>query len=259
MADNYWSNLVSSFEEGGVTPFQALFGISEDSDPVKDFFSSQSKVPSQWAAILGDESAQQYYSDKFSGDFFIGPSAPDSLYDFFEYFNDKVSEYVEKQNIAAQSSADRAMDFSREMFQQERDFNSAEAAKDRAFQAEQNEIAWNRYLAARGSEYQTAMEDMKKAGLNPKLVAKLGGASTSMAPSASGSQASVSAPSGISANMSMANLSSLSNVLSTYISGADALDRQQNDFVKDSIQNIFDIFKVFVFLASRGSSSYLPF
>lgn len=274
---DYLFNLVSSFEEGGQTPFQALFNIPADVDSILDFINYQSNQPSPWGVFLGLEQpgSGESFSEFFglsandtqgsNGSGFIGPMPSNSL-DLEDVdavaqsISDGILNAVSQQQTAAQTSADRAMDFSRELFQQEADFNSAEAEKNRAFQRELNDLNWERYLAARGSEYQTAMKDMQKAGLNPKLVAQLGGASTSMPSLPGGSQASVSAPSGISANMAMANLSPLAQVLSTYISGADALDRQQNDFVKDSIENIFDFLRIFSFVASRGSSgTYLPF
>lgn len=184
-------------------------------------------------------------------------SSPDEFDNPSEYASQVLDEAIaaaDRQNQAAQTSADRAMDFSERMYQREMDFNSAEALAyrehqsaeaqlNREFQAEQAQIARDEYRDLSNTQYQRAMADLKAAGLNPKLVGQLGGAPSSMSSAAAGSvaggsAASSSSPSGVSANMSATNVSALGNVLSTYISGADALDRNQNDFVQNILTTL---------------------
>lgn len=81
-----------------------------------------------------------------------------------------------------------------------RDFNSAEAATTRGFNA--SEAAANRDFQAemRRTQYQTAIGDLKAAGLNPMLAYRNGGAGTPPGSAASGGQASGTAASGSAAS-----------------------------------------------------------
>lgn len=72
-----------------------------------------------------------------------------------------------------------------------RDFNSAEAVRQREWVESQTKTS-----------YQRGMEDMRRAGLNPMLASKVGGADTGSGSSASGSNAS----SGISGGRVASNL-----------------------------------------------------
>lgn len=76
--------------------------------------------------------------------------------------------------------------FNERMQLQAQEYNSAEAAKNRDYQTEMSNTA-----------YQRTVDDLKKAGMNPALAYQLGGASTP-----AGSSASSSAVSGASASYS---------------------------------------------------------
>lgn len=164
---------------------------------------------------LTDAQVNRYNDDSFAGiDWSSGfATSSDDVLDNEQNIVDKLNEAVlgaaTQQQAAAQSSADRAMEFSAEQAQLNRDF-----------QKEMSDTA-----------YQRAMADMKAAGLNPKLVAQLGGASTPSGYTASGTAASMSA----------ASLGPVAQVLSTYITGADALDRNQNDFVKSMLSSLISV------------------
>lgn len=184
---------------------------------------------------------------------------------------DKIIQSADDQNQSAQTSADRAMEFSKQQQKDYQDwvadqqtdtmnYNAFQADKNRKWQEVQNEKAMN-FSADQAALYrdwltelsntahQREMADLREAGLNPKLAGSLGGAFTPSASSpsgvtSSGSVASASTPNGggyahgIAANMSMANLAPLANVLSTYITGADAMDRNQNDFAQGVITSL---------------------
>lgn len=140
-------------------------------------------------------------------------------------FDQALNSAAQQQQESAQTSADTAMDFEERMFD-----------KYVEVQRQLADEAWNREMEASNSSYQRAMRDLQSAGINPKLVAKLGGASTP-----SYDVSATYQPRGSSASMQMANISSLAQVLSSYITGADALDRNQNDFVKGIITTLIPI------------------
>lgn len=152
-------------------------------------------------------------------------SSPDDVIDFYDtnQLYDKIVETTESQNQAAQTSADRAMEF-----------NAEQAALNREWQEVQNQKAMDFSERMSNTAMQRQMADLKAAGLNPKLAAQLGGASAPSGVTSSGSSAS-----GSVASMAAASLSPLASVLSTYITGSDALDRQNNDFVQRAISTLF--------------------
>lgn len=122
---------------------------------------------------------------------------------------DLISNDLESYNDSAISSADRAMDFS----------------------AEQWEDYKNWIDTQRSTSYQVAMDDMQKAGLNPKLVAKFGGAPV---------QGGYS-PSGVNANLQKLDLSPISHVLNSYITSAASLENKDKDFVQNMLTTFMRI------------------
>lgn len=223
---SYFSDLVSSFKPGGQTPLQALFRVPEDVDSIEDYMhymiDFQAESPSQWAAILGDETSLSQLQ--------VAANSGDTVSDTSSYLDELmqgIDDATERQNLSAQASADRAMEFTAEQNRIDREFQAQQAQKAMDYQTEMSNTA-----------YQRAMADMKAAGLNPKLVSQLGGASSPSGVAASGTGGSQ----GTSASMSMANMSALAGVMESYITGADALDRNKNDFVQGIIRSLITYF-----------------
>lgn len=90
----------------------------------------------------------------------------------------------------------RAHKFTAEQGQISRTFNADEAQKARDFTADQMTRAMDYNTAQRASAYQTAVGDMKAAGLNPMLAYSQGGASNTPMQGGSGASASSSPGSG---------------------------------------------------------------
>ena len=210
----YWSNLISSFAKGGQTPLEALFDIEHGSvDSVADLnnhFGSHSWV--NYAAP--DDNSSVISSDVVSDNQSV-----------VDYIDNSAQEAVEQQNEAAQSSADSAMEFEKEMYEDYKIWSESMVDKANAYNLELS-----------NTEIQRRMQDLKEAGINPKLVGSIGGAS-----SIGSSVPSASQPSGHVASMSMKNITALSSLVQTYISGADALERNENDFAQSAISDVIDL------------------
>lgn len=98
-------------------------------------------------------------------------------------------ENLNRQNAFNSAEAQISREWQEKQWELERLYNSAEAEKNRQFQLEMSNTA-----------YQRAVEDMKKAGLNPYLAYNQGGASVS-----NGAFASTSAPTGSQARSGTAH------------------------------------------------------
>jgi hypothetical protein len=106
---------------------------------------------------------------------------------------------------------------------------AAQAAAANAFSAQQSQAQMDFQERMRSTQYQTAVQDLQKAGLNPMLAYTQGGAGTPAGASATGQQAQMRNPveGGASAASLMANIE------------ADlALKTSQVDVNKENVKNI---------------------
>ena len=118
-------------------------------------------------------------------------------------------------NAAAAEAAREQREFELSSSREVMDFNAAQAALDRNFQQSSANIA-NAFSASeaqknrdwydlqRSTSYQTAVQDLRAAGLNPALAYAQGGAASSSGAISAGVSASGSSASGIKASGSMA-------------------------------------------------------
>lgn len=154
-----------------------------------------------------------------------GFHSSDSLSDLnnIDAFYNALKEQNESFNNQALASADRAMEF-----------NAEQAEINRRFQQAANQKAMDFSERMANTAYQRGMDDLKAAGLNPKLIGKFGAASSPSGVSSSGFSAS-----GSPAQLSAINLAPLASVLNSYITSSDSLSRRNNDFVQNIISGVF--------------------
>lgn len=123
---------------------------------------------------------------------------------------------------ASQTNVDRQEAFSREMMANQQAYNAAEAEKARQFNSAEAAKGreWSEMM--RKTAYQTTMEDMKKAGLNPILAASRGATSADTAAAAQGAAAASGLP-GIGAESESYGANSGMSSAESYSNFADAL------------------------------------
>lgn len=111
---------------------------------------------------------------------------------------------------AEQSSADKQMAFQRESQQEQQRFNAEQAALDRAFQqaSADKQMAYAERMS--NTQYQRAVADMRKAGINPILLARNFSGSSPQGTSAGGAVASSA--------MAQGSKADISGVLGAYLS-----------------------------------------
>lgn len=135
----------------------------------------------------------------------------------------------------------REMQAQRLAFEWESQFNAAEAQKNRDFQSSEAALTRDWQERMRDTYYQSAVEGMKKAGINPVLaVGSLGGPSAPSGATASGSSASASASGRVSKPQQVDTLSvvrTMMNNITQLTSGAmnnitDAFGHVLNFFTK---------------------------
>lgn len=204
-------------------------------------------------APLSDEAANSWsekYTTQPTGDI-KSSSSPDKS--ISEDVSDRI---VESNQSSANKAADAANQQTGSWLRDVMNYNAAEAEKDRLFQQSSADKAmnfeaqeaqklrdWQEMLS--NTQYQRAVADLKKAGLNPILVAQhLSGASTPSGSSASGSSASGSRASASqsSATKAEVDLNSRARLIEAYL-------QKETSLKTTEIQSLSNLFSALIGLA----------
>lgn len=158
----------------------------------------------------------------------------------------EMDQSAESANFTYEQWLDKVMSYNADQAKINRDFQQTSADKAMEFSAAEAEKnrQWQEMMS--NTSFQRAMQDLEAAGLNPKLVAQLSGASTptggfSSGVSASGSSASTSASSSHMAQRSDAVMNALSSVFSALRNAENVSSTNVTNLAR-SILSLFDFF-----------------
>lgn len=183
----------------------------------------------------------------FGTDFTINENNPYSdLSDVHDQLIGEMDQSAESANLTYEQWLDKVMSYNADQAKINRDFQQTSADKAMEFSAAEAEKnrQWQEMMS--NTSFQRAMQDLEAAGLNPKLVAQLSGASTpsggfSSGVSAGGSSASTSASSSHMAQRSDAVMNALSSVFSALRNAENVSSTNVTNLAR-SILSLFDFF-----------------
>lgn len=182
-----------------------------------------------------------------SSDFSISENNPYSgLSDVYDKITSDMDQSASTANKTYEEWLNGVMEYNAEQARLNREFQQTSADKAMEFSASEAEKnrQWQEMMS--NTSYQRAMSDLQAAGLNPKLIYQIAGASTpsggfSPGISASGSFASTSASLSHKAERSDSVMSALASVFSV-LKNADNVTATNVTNLARSIMSIFDFF-----------------
>lgn len=233
-------DFIKSFAPGGETPAEAWQDMftpkffPEDSDISQSVFdsgSSADKVP--------------ITPDKLMRDKFFNIPTPKPIEErVTDDNNSSASKSAEEANRLTSEWFTESMQYNAEQARLDREFQQSSADKAMQFEAQEAQKLrdWQEMLS--NTQYQRAVADLKKAGLNPILVAQhLSGASTPSGSSASGSSASGSRASAShsSATKAEVDLNSRARLIEAYLKSETSLKETERKNISNLLSALIGL------------------
>lgn len=229
-----FSDFLKSFAPGGETPIEAWGNMFKLKGPSEEEIIGQ---PDEYTSSSKTSSIPRVYDEKITQ-----PKTIDER--VTEDNNSSASKSAEEANRLTSEWFKQSMEYNAEQARLDREFQQSSADKAMQFEAEEAQKLrdWQEMLS--NTQYQRAVADLKKAGLNPILVAQhLSGASTPSGSSASGSSASGSRASASqsSATKAEVDLNSRARLIEAYLEAETSLKETERKNISNLLSALIGL------------------